>query len=60
MLPYSLGGHQTDILTNFSVGYSQVLYGLFMAFCLMGESHVVTQGIRIPKVAIPFVYLIIT
>ena len=59
-LPPSIGGGSLETLLTYGIGYSGILFGLIMLFCLTGERYTNVYGCKMPKIFIPFIYLIIS
>jgi hypothetical protein len=59
-LPPSFGGGSLEALLTYAIGYSGILFGLIMLFCLTGERHTNVYGCKIRKIYIPFIYLVIS
>ena len=57
-LPLSFGGGEIQMLSTYAIGYSAILFGLIMLICLTGESKMNVYGCKVPKIILPFVYLI--
>ena len=57
-LPLSMGGGSLETLVLYAFGYSAILFGLIMLFCMTGERNMNVYGLSVPKILLPFVYLI--
>ena len=60
VLPVELGGGAIDLLWQFAIGYSAILFGILMLECISGERYVPVFGFQFPKILIPFGYLILS
>mmetsp|Transcript_10470 Transcript_10470/g.7359 ORF Transcript_10470/g.7359 Transcript_10470/m.7359 type:complete len:175 (+) Transcript_10470:279-803(+) len=56
--PVSLGGGSISYLTTCAVGYSNILFGIFMLQALTGDKYATYFGFKIRKIIIPIVYII--
>ena len=56
-LPLDYGGGSIKTLSTYAVGYSAILFGLIMLISLSGDRWTNFYGCRIPKIALPFIYL---
>lgn len=57
-LPLSLGGGSIETLAVFAFGYSAILFGLIMLVSLTGGKYMTVYGCNIPKIILPFAYLV--
>ena len=57
VLPVGLGGGAIELLSEFGIGYSAILFGILMLECISGEKFMPIMGFNFPKILIPFVYL---
>ena len=55
-----MGGGAIELLSEFGIGYSAILFGILMLECISGEKFVPVMGFQFPKILIPFVYLFIS
>ena len=60
VLPTNLGGGAIELLSEFGIGYSAILFGILMLECISGERWIPVFGFKIPKILLPFGYLFIS
>ena len=59
-MPIGLGGGQFELLGNYGVGYSAILFGLIMLISMSGDRYMKVYGCDFPKILLPFGYLILS
>ena len=57
-LPLRVGGGSIEVLSVYAFGYSAILFGLIMLVSMTGEKKINLYGCSIPKIALPFAYLL--
>mmetsp|Transcript_93142 Transcript_93142/g.128362 ORF Transcript_93142/g.128362 Transcript_93142/m.128362 type:complete len:156 (+) Transcript_93142:264-731(+) len=58
-MPVKLGGGKLSYLNTCSIGYSNILFGVFMLQALTGDKYATYFGFRIRKIIVPIVYIIL-
>ena len=55
-----MGGGSIETLAVYSYGYSGILFGLIMLVSLTGSRYLNVYGCQIPKIVLPFFYLVLS